>query len=269
MPDKDCDCTPCKAAGADATRGREGRGRHARQIRTRDSRQSSYESLPHESVHFTISPWAASDPLDSKEKKWDMPTRRLADDGWVIEHERRMSDLDEKTSKMSLSSHRDSRRGSRRTSFTSGYEYVLEANEIEEPEELEPMPTTPRAIKMLPYEISMESDKSHHRRRSRQTSYNNQHVMPYYEEPPITPRRQIRAVSPISEHDLYDSRQLVHIPRGHGSKTEPYRPHPQSCHFDSPVSGSPIVGAHWQGQYEVVQHPLRHDGHYPRQYTVY
>lgn len=268
MPDKDCDCSQCKTAGADVTRGREGRGRYAREIRTRGSRQSSYDSLPPDSPHLTISPWHRAE-IDCKEKKWDTPTRRQADDAWIIEHERRMSDLDEKTSNMSINSPRESRQKSRRTSPTSSYERVIEADEVEEPEEMQPTPAKPRAIKMLPYEISEESDKSHSRRRSHKTDRSTQHFMPHYQEAAITPRRRVRVAPPVSEHDIHESRQLVHIPRGYGSKTEPYRPQPQSCYLNSPVPGSPIEGAHWQGHYAMVRGPLQHDAYYPRQYTVY
>ncbi|KAK5949975.1 hypothetical protein OHC33_008936 [Knufia fluminis] len=197
MPDKDCDCSQCKTAGADVTRGREGRGRYAREIRTRGSRQSSYDSLPPDSPHLTISPWHRAE-IDCKEKKWDTPTRRQADDAWIIEHERRMSDLDEKTSNMSINSPRESRQKSRRTSPTSSYERVIEADEVEEPEEMQPTPAKPRAIKMLPYEISEESDKSHSRRRSHKTDRSTQHFMPHYQEAAITPRRRFQKVLAIN-----------------------------------------------------------------------
>ncbi|KAK5100082.1 hypothetical protein LTR70_003272 [Exophiala xenobiotica] len=268
MPNKDWDCTPCKAAGANVTRGREGRGRHAQEIRTRDSRQSSYDSLTPGSPHLTISPWAvAADPLDLKEKKWHKPTRRQADDAWVIEHERRMSDLGEKTSQMSLSPHRGAPRRSKRTSPTSSYEHIIEADDVEEPEEFEPTPTKTNAIKMLPYELSDDSGKSSSHHRSRRTSYTAQHVIPHRREAPITPRRQNRMSPPVSERDAYETRQLVHVPRRRD--TEPYRVYPQSCYLNSPASGSPIVGVRGQGHYEIVQHPLQHDAYYPRQYTVY
>ena len=269
MPGKDCDCAQCKSGGDNVTRGREGRGRYAREIRTRESRQSSYDSTPPDSPHLTISPWLPADPLDSIEHKWYKPTRRQADDAWVIEHERRMSDLDEKTSKISMSPPRDSPRSSRRTSPTSSYEYIIEADEVEEPEEIEYQPTMPRAIKMLPYEISEGPVKSDTRCHGRKSSYSSQHVLSYPKEAPITPRRHPRYAPPVSDRDAYESRQLIPIPQRYGSKTEPYSPHPQSCYFNSPVSGSPMMGAHWQARYETVQHPLHHNAYYPRMYPVH
>lgn len=269
MPDKDCDCAECKSAGTNTTRGREGRGRYARKTQTPASRQSSFDSLPPDSPHLTISPWLPADPLDSKEKKWIQPTRRQADDAWIIEHERRMSDLDEKTSKMSLSSHHGTYRRSRRSSSRSSYEQVIEADEVEEPEEIEHTPSKARAIKMLPYEISEDSDKSRSRRQICRTSYNSHYVMSYHPEAPVTPRRRIRVVPLGSEHDLYQAPQPMANSHGRGSKTEPYRRHPQSCLFDSSVSGSPIVRAHRQGHHEIDGHPLQHDAYYPRQHTVY
>lgn len=267
MPDKDCDCTPCKIAGANATRGREGRGRHAREIRTRDSRQSSYDSLTPDSPYLAISPWSPADPLDFKEQKWHKPTRRQAEDAWVIEHERRMSDLDEKTSRMSLSPRREYQRRSKRTSPTSSYEHIIEADEVEEPEEFELTPNKTRAIKMLPHEIHDNSVKTSSYRRSRRTGYATQHGIPYGQEAPVTPRRQTRVPPPVSERDAYETRQLVHIPRGRD--TEPHHIYPQSCYLNSLASGSSILGYHGQSHYEVIQHPLQHDAYYPRQHTVY
>ena len=269
MPNKDCDCAPCKTAGVNVTRGREGRGRHAREIRTRDSRQSSYDSLPTDSPHLAISPWLAANPLDLKETKWAKPTRRQADDAWVIEHERRMSDLDVKNSQMSISPDRGAHQRPKRTSSSRSYEHIIEADDVEEPEEIEPTPTKQRPIRMLPYEISDISEKASSQHRSRRPSYGSQHVLPYHTEAPTTPRRQARIAPAVSEHDSFNSRELVHMPQHYGSHNEPRRLQPHSCYFDSPLSRSPTIPISGLGHYDIVQNPLRHDAYYPRQYTVY
>lgn len=273
MPPRDADCAQCRSAGDTVTRGKDGKGRHAREIRSRRSSTDSFASSSPASAgiaHMAISPWAANEQSPINMKLWSKPTRRQADDAWVIEHERRMSDLDDKTSKLSLDSCRNSHQSSRRSSPHSSYERIVEASEVEEPEEIEPPRSPPKAIQMLPFEISEDSEVSRSHRRSRKTSCDSDHSSPYKTSPdPRTPRRKTRFVPAISEHDPVDSRQLVHRPRRHGPKTEPYHPHPQSCYFDSPVSGSPIIGGHWESHYQVVHPPLQHDAYYPRTYPVY
>lgn len=162
---KNKDCPRCKAAGEAVTRGKEGHGRHGREIRIRRSRQSSFETLPTPispsgSLNLSVSPWAVSDRL-REEKNWDTPTRRKADDAWLIEHERRLSDLEATASKLCI---RDSH-SPKRTLSTSSYERIIEADEVGEPEEIESLIRSQPASKLLVCEIShgsVDSRRSWH-----------------------------------------------------------------------------------------------------------
>lgn len=269
------DCPQCKAAGEASTRGKEGRGRHGREIRTRESRQSSSDSYPippspscSGSPRLSISPWAASDH-SLNEKKWDTPTRQKADAAWLIEHERRISELEKSTSKLSFGSHKQTYVNSATPSPRSSYEKIIEADEIEEPLDMDDIPPSqPKAIKMLPYEISQDSDRSS-RRRGRKTDHDLDTSLPSHrrEAVPKTPHRKTH-FDISSEYPQEPSQhQLIHKPRR--SKTEPY--YPQSCFRDVPVAilpSSPVVGGHWTNHYEFNQ-PLQHDAYHPRTYQVY
>lgn len=265
------DCAKCRAAGDAVTRGKDGRGRHGRErVRQQESRQSSSDTYHRTTespgtAHASISPWAPKTPEVPQQKPWSTPTRLKADEAWLVEHERRMSDLDEKTNKLSLgSNHQSSRRASPRASYERGIE-VTELDD--EPEELDVPTGLSNPIRLLPYEIE-EASKTHSRHRSRKVSHESEGSMPYYQESPLmtTPRRKTRCVPPISEHDPHEHYDIHRRSRPHGSKTEPY--YSQSCCFESPLSGSPIRQGDWTYQYHSGQ-PLRRDPYYPTSYPVY
>lgn len=264
------DCGKCRASGQEVTRGRDGRGQHGREIaRHKESRRSSADPItpPVDSPgtpHLTISPWARKTPEIPQEKTWNTPTRQKADEAWLVEHERRLSDLEEKTSKMSLQS---SRRGSRRSSPRQSHERVIHVIEVEEPEEIDELPSRTKTIPMLPYEIE-EASKTYSHHRGRKASRDSEGSMPHYQESPMikTPRRKTHHVPPISEHDSHEHYETPRKHRHHGSRTEPY--YPQSCFFESPMSGSPVVTGEWPQHYQFVQ-PLQRDPYHPRTYQVY
>lgn len=268
---KAMDCAKCLASGDTVTRGKDGRGRHGRErARHEESRQSSSDTYKRGTespgtAHMAISPWAPKTPEVPQEKSWNTPTRLKADEAWLVEHERRMSDLDEKTSKMSLgASRQNSRRASPRASYERGIE-VIEL--VDDPEDIE-SPSKPKPIRLLPYEIE-EASKTSSRHRNRKISHDSEGSMPHYQESPLlqTPRRnKPRFVPPISEHDPHEYHDMHRRAQPHGSKTEPY--HPQSCFFESPLSGSPVRQGDWTYQYHSGQ-PLRRDPYYPTTYPVY
>ena len=263
------DCPQCKAAGTTINRGKEGKGRHGIEIKTREERRSSpwssAPSSPSAPAHLSISPWAAD--RSTREKKWDTPTRQKADAAWLVEHERRISDLEESTSKMSLRSRRDSISSSARSS----YERVIEADEVEEPEELDMFPTPSRVTKLLPYEVSRVSDSSRSRRRSPKHSQSSERSPSHHHELVLrTPRRSTHHYdTAMSEYPESPSNHQM-IRRSRKTKTEPY--YAQSCSYEPAVaivSGSvPLPHEQWMPQYESVQ-PFQHDNHYPRTYPVY
>lgn len=265
------DCGKCRASGQALTRGKDGRGRHGReQARYQESRQSSADAPNpvHEgpgTPHMTVSPWARKSPQIPQEKSWSTPTRRKADDAWIVEHERRMSDLDEQASKMTL---KPTSRRSRRTTPRESYERVIEVSElVEEPEEIDVLPSQPRSVNLLPYEIE-EASKTHSHRRSRKVSHDSEGSMPYYQEMPLikTPRRKTHHVPPVSEHNPHEYQDVRRSPRHAVAKTEPY--YPQSCSFEPSLVASPPHYGGWMHQYEAVQ-PMYRDPYYPRSHQVY
>lgn len=269
------DCPRCKAAGEASSRGKEGLGRHGREIRTRENRQQSSDSysIPSSpsysgSPRLSISPWAESD-RSRKEKKWDTPTRQMADAAWLVEHECRMSELEETTSKLSLSSHRQSCFDSPTPSPRGSYEKIIEADEVEEPLDMDDVPPSQsKAIGMLPYEISRDSDKSSSRRRGRKIEHDiDMGPSHHHKAAPETPHRRPHFGTSSKYPEEPTQHQFIHKPRR--SKTEPN--YPQSCFRDVPVTilpNSPVVGGPWINHYESNQ-PLQHDAYYPRTYQVY
>lgn len=267
---KDMDCAKCRASGDTVTRGKDGRGRHGRErLRHEESRQSSSDTYIRGTqspgtAYMAISPWVPRTPEIPQEKPWTTPTRQKADEAWLIEHERRMSDLEEKTNRMSLGSNQ---KKSRKASPRASYERVIEVTELtEEPEDMNVSSQT-KLTRLLPYEIE-EASKSTSRHRSRKISHDSEGSMPHYQEGPLltTPRRKARFVPPISEHNPHEYHDMPRRSRPHGSKTEPY--YSQSCHFESPLSGSPLRHGDWTYQYHSGQ-PMRRDPYYPTTYPVY
>jgi len=277
---KDIDCPQCKIAGPGLTRGLNGRGRYGREMtRTRDRRRSPLRSASPEVVtpssassrHQAVSPWAPTHRARCLEKEWDTPTRQQADDAWLAEHLRRMCDLEEKTSKMSLKS-----KHSRRSSPVSSYERLIELDEVEEPEELEE-PRTPTRHKSFhtqssECEISEDSELYYptHRHRDRKVSHTSSGSMPHYQESPrarATPRKtktyHVPAVSEVALQEINDAK---HRYRPRRTKTEPY--FSQSHCFNTPITSPMLANGPWIPQYEMIQ-PLHHEHYYPRTYPVY
>lgn len=105
---KDGDCPECKRGGSRITRGREGKGRYAKDLKLRDAGLPvTRPPLSPLSTNIQASPWA---PPRSREKEWRSPVRQQADDAWLKEHERRQQDLE-------IKSHQISSRGSQASSY--------------------------------------------------------------------------------------------------------------------------------------------------------
>lgn len=267
------DCARCRAAGETSTRGKDGRGRHGmEQARHRESRQSSAEApnprtASSGTANLAISPWARKNPEVPQEKLWNTPTRQRADEAWVVEHERRQSDIEETMSKLSL---RSTPRGSKKSTPRASRERFIEFTEIfDEPEDLDALPLQPKTVKFLPYEIEEASrTNSHSRSRSRKVSHDSEGSMPHYQESPLskTPRgKTTRFVPPISEYTPVTYQDPGRT-RQSGVRTEPY--YAQSCSFESPMPRSHPTQESWMNQQEAVQAAYR-DPYYPRTYPVY
>jgi hypothetical protein len=90
---KEGDCDECKRGGDRVTRGREGKGRYARELKLSNAPVTRPPLSPI-STNIKPSPWAPERP---REKEWRSPVRRKADDAWLVEHERRERDLEAKS----------------------------------------------------------------------------------------------------------------------------------------------------------------------------
>jgi hypothetical protein len=90
------DCRECKHAGEEVTRGREGKGRYAREISRREVERKPLRTVSGNTPPLTldigcgISPWGAP---SKREKGWHSPSRQKADQAWLEEHGERNSDL--------------------------------------------------------------------------------------------------------------------------------------------------------------------------------
>ena len=115
---KEGDCPECKRGGDRVTRGREGKGRYAQELKARNPAPPvTRPPLSPISTNVKTSPWAPPRP---REREWRSPVRQKADDAWLEEHERRECDLEAKSKKTSArdshsslakDSARDQRRG--------------------------------------------------------------------------------------------------------------------------------------------------------------
>src|SRR2546423_5725559 len=94
------DCPDCKRGGDRVTRGREGKGRYAQEIKARDAAAPSVTRPPLSPISTNVkaSPWAPPRP---EEKDWHSPVRKMADEAWLEEHEKRQRDLEAKSKKTS------------------------------------------------------------------------------------------------------------------------------------------------------------------------
>ncbi|ETN43316.1 uncharacterized protein HMPREF1541_02475 [Cyphellophora europaea CBS 101466] len=89
---KEGDCRECKYGGSAVTRGREGKGRYAKEMH----RRSPVE------IGDRGSPWAAAPTSARREKEWQSPTRRKADSAWEEEHSSRMEELEKSAQEISI-----------------------------------------------------------------------------------------------------------------------------------------------------------------------
>lgn len=256
------DCPKCRAAGEAITRGKEGHGRHGREIRIRRSRQSSSESLPTPnslsgSPNLSISPWALND-RSREEKKWDTPTRRKADDAWLVEHERRQSEFEEAVSKMTVRDNRVYGRSSPRGS----YERVIEADEVEEPDEIESLPRSQPRTRLLAYEISQSSHES---RRSRDASRDSTPIVS--RELVLTkPRSRTYHVTTASEYHREPSPQQT-TQRSRRTRTEFNYPKTCSYEYSSPTYQYSTAQSGYAERYGSAYQSFEQE-HYARAYPV-
>jgi len=128
----DGDCKDCKAGGANVTRGQDGQGRYAREIAAREkkSKRQSNRAILGEITGNRSQADSASGPIVTpdpwmkatrREKEWESPHRRHADEAWEREHARRKEDIESLAQSHSASPKR--RFHSRRT--TAPAEYTL------------------------------------------------------------------------------------------------------------------------------------------------
>lgn len=106
--EKPGDCRECRMGGPSVTRGREGKGRYAQKIKKykiQEIASSSSEEISTSDADPSgvASPWA---PQNVQEKNWESPHRRQADEAWLSEHEDRLSDLQERLEKVTVSERR-------------------------------------------------------------------------------------------------------------------------------------------------------------------
>jgi hypothetical protein len=98
---KEYDCDECRRGGDLVTRGREGKGRYARELKLSNAPSPvTRPPLSPISTNIKASPWA-QEPPRPREKEWRSPVRRKADDAWLVEHERREQDLEAKSKESS------------------------------------------------------------------------------------------------------------------------------------------------------------------------
>ena len=88
---KEGDCRDCKRGGNFVTRGRDGMGRYAQELKTRDVPPfAPHTPLAPISHNIQISPWARP---NKKEREFHGSLRSEADDAWEREHVKREHDL--------------------------------------------------------------------------------------------------------------------------------------------------------------------------------
>ena len=136
----DGDCKDCKAGGAKVTRGQDGLGRYGREIASREKKTkrhsaravlgeitgnrsqagSANNELSASVPIVTPDPWLQP---TRREKKWESPHRRHADEEWEREHARRKEDIESLWESHSSSPKRISRYRQRRApDFPQAYE---------------------------------------------------------------------------------------------------------------------------------------------------
>lgn len=104
--EKEGDCSSCRAAGATISRGKDGKGRYAREHKLNQSKghgqREPLSEVPNKAaerrsvrdpspVPENTSPWVPAEPVEGEEKLWNTRPRRKADDAWLREHAERQS----------------------------------------------------------------------------------------------------------------------------------------------------------------------------------
>lgn len=250
---KEGDCHKCKSAGIEGTRGREGKGRYAKQIkraRTKDnSHQSEAKTSPKSSVDDEspisvattspiapsvdggLSPWVSA---RGKEKPWETPHRKQADEAWLSEHDDRLSDLQERIENCSISKQSVPKTPSRR--------YVYEADECEYEDKnikaIDQQVYTP-SEKPLQIEIRKRiaggpsrrshSNRSHHHQDRQYSDESLPDSMPSYHSSPMLNSYNALQYRYLERHRDYDFYRSNSSPSKQstkrypsGSKTEPF-----------------------------------------------
>lgn len=98
------DCRECKYGGHTVTRGKEGKGRYAQELKIKTAPPATpRKPLSSISPNTRANPWAPPKP---REREWHSPVRRAADDAWLREHAKREMDLESRSQEnLSRSSH--------------------------------------------------------------------------------------------------------------------------------------------------------------------
>jgi len=231
------DCRACKEGGDAVTRGREGKGRYAQEInrRTPHVEASSHERPARDSSSLTldvgagISPWG---PPLKREKEWQSPSRRKADDAWLQEHVERNVEL--QTIRESISSASSSSSDRASTAIYSpphrdgrGYEYDHEYHH-----DREDVYSHPQRREVAPRSLQTDGRSTH-----------NDHE-----------RGSTRPVYRRQRHDSQESFQSLHSTR---SSTRKYKPAPTSYTTYDPYeaydSGYGSYGSRASNGYETAK----------------
>ena len=249
------DCKACKRGGTGVTRGREGKGRYAQEI----SRRSPPVDIPSATgprldVSGGASPWASS---ARRGDEWHSPTRMKADDAWQDEHCSRLSDLQSRAERISVSAPTSSPRPRRRSPSPEVEEFSDHYYSHDEDRRSRQKVIVPRT---LFGEVKGVRDSPSSRRRpayaaDRYESNDSLESLPNLRP---TPRKQSYETrdpydSGYGSYDSYDSRRAPR--RSHGARTEPYfystTTQRQLC--ETPISATPY--GYPSGSYGVEVHP--------------
>ena len=250
----DGDCKSCKTGGENITRGREGKGRYAQEINRRSPPLDISSTGPRIDVSGGASAWATS---ARRGDEWHSPTRMKADDAWEEEHETRMSDLQSRAERMSVSAPTSSPRLRRRSPSPEAEDYSDHYYSQDDGRASRHKALVPRT---LFGEVKGVRDAHHSRRRptyadERHESQDSLGALPKLRHSPKSYSYDNRDPydSGYGSYDSYDSRRSHR--RAHVARTEPY-PYSspsQRQTYELPVSAAPY--GYPVGSYGVEIHP--------------
>jgi hypothetical protein len=249
------DCRACKSGGDAVTRGREGMGRYAQEINRRSPPiDIPYSTGPRMDEVGSVSPWSSS---ARRGDEWHSPTRMQADDAWEREHETRMSDLQSRTERMSISAPTSNPRPPRRS---PSYEVEEISDQYHSQDEEYPSRQKAIAPRSLFGEVKITRELRHSPRTpsfvgGRHDSSDSLGSLPKLRHSPRTYSYETR--DPYdSGYGSYDSYDLPKSRRrAHGARTEPYL---YSSHSERQVQEIPVSAAAYgfpSGTYGVEIHP--------------